>query len=271
VAPRGSEDDTSVAPPAPVARFGLLAKFPRICRPAKLPRRAMVALVLLGAGMVLVPLTKRGPFESVGLYLRQRSTIEVADDFRSGLSGWTGAGGWATEWAYEPAGSIRPGKLALLSASMPLADYRLEFLGEIQNKSLCWAFRASDARNYYAMKITIAKPGPLPVGAIVRYAVVDGVPTGRVQLPLPLSIRNDTTYHVETMVFQDRFTTSVNGQVVDTFIDRRHRCGGVGLFSEPGEGARVFWVRVTDQDDIWGRICAYFSGRSADSRGGRSR
>src|SRR5579859_178940 len=61
----------------------------------------------------------------------QRATLEVQDDFRSGLSRWSGAPNWSSSWTYDPTGFARPGRLALLSGSVPMTDYRLEFLAQI--------------------------------------------------------------------------------------------------------------------------------------------
>lgn len=237
---------------------------------------AVAALPVIAAAVVLLPqlrlqvrdlrLERPAFLNRLKADVRARAMIEVEDDFHAGLSGWRGESGAAGGWSYDPAGFVRPRRLALLGGSMPLANYRLQFLGLIEKKSLGWVFRASDARNYYAMKITIAKPGPLPRGAIVRYVVVNGVATDRVEFPLPLAIRNNTIYRVETNVWQDRFVTSVNGRVVDTFFDQRHPAGGVGLFSGTGEDWRVWWVRVADRDDLMGRMCLYLSRLSTDSR-----
>ena len=272
--PRGCE-----APQTTTPKVRFSSELRRAWSLAPIPAKAAIlALPLIGLVMALLakpslggaPQNFPGVFERMESFVRERAAIELEDDFRTGLSGWDGDPGGVAEWAYEPAGSVTPGRLALLKESLPLSDYRLTILGQIEKKSLCWVFRASDVRNYYATKITITKPGPIPLGAIIRYAVVDGVPVDRVELPLPFSIRNDTLYRIETNVFQDRFITSVNGQVVDTFFDRRHRSGGVGLFGGPDEASRILWIRVTDRDDLFGRICAYFSRHSADSQTGLS-
>lgn len=250
-----------VAAPLPAPRLGLRVRVRNRWRTTRAPLRvALLALPLIGTGLAMLPREKQIIDEKIGPWLRERSAIVLEDDFRSGLSSWGGGSGWAREWRYDQAGFIQTGRLGLLSASVPLSDYRLEFVGQIQKKSLGWVFRASDLRNFYAMKITISKPGPLPLGDIVRYVMVNGVETDRVELPLPISIRNDMLYRVETEAVEDRFSTSVNGQVVDTFRDGRHPTGGVGLFSDPGEAARVLHVRVADRDDLVGRICAYLSG-----------
>jgi len=276
IPPEAAIPDRPVRQQIRITKPGFWPKLPAwhfVMAPA---RAAILAVPLLVAGIALWALTKpvlrqaqverAALVETVQVFLRERSEVLIEDDFLSGISGWDGGPEWAEGWAYGAAGFVQPRKLALLRASLPLADYRLEFLGQIDKKSLGWVFRASDLNNYYAMKITIAKPGPLPLAAIVRYTVVDGAAVDRVQLPLPLSIRNDTLYRVETSAVQDRFTTSINGQVVDTFFDRRHPSGGVGLFSGPGESSRVLWVRVAEQDDLLGRLCAYFSSDSTDHK-----
>ena len=58
---------------------------------------------------------------------------------------------------------MRPGQLALFRPSATFTDYRLEFFGQIESKSMDWAVRARDAKNYYAMKFKVAEPGIRPV------------------------------------------------------------------------------------------------------------
>jgi hypothetical protein len=245
-------------------------------------RAVFLLLPLLGSGALFVPrlepafrnihwerpaLVDRWT-QRIGSRLRARAAIVLEDNFTSGLSGWEGGPGGLSDWVYDQAGLVQPGQLAILKSSSSLSNYRFELLGQIRKKALSWAFRATDQNNYYAMKIVIARPGPLPRTALVRYAVVRGIPVGRVQAMLPLTVRNDAIYRVVTRVYQDGFVTSVNGQVVDSFIDARHPAGGVGLFGEPGEEARIVRVRVADRDDLIGKICAYFFRLSADSWSG---
>jgi hypothetical protein len=60
----------------------------------------------------------------------------------------------------------------------------------------------------------------------------------------------------------NRVITSIEGQEVDRWIDDMLPSGGVGFFSEPGERARLYWMKLAANDDLLGRICAYFSGGS---------
>ncbi len=225
---------------------------------------AILLAPVLAAGLALAPAGKQAFLQRAEPAFRERAALRLEDDFSAGLSGWRGGAEWASGWRSDAAGMVRPGKLALLTASLPLSDYEFRLVGQIDRRSLGWVFRASDLRNYYAVRVTIARPGPLPLAVLVREVVVNGVRVEHVELPLPLSIRNDTVYRVTTVARHDQFTISVNGRLVDAFHDGRHPAGGVGLFSEPGEAGRVFRVRVSHNDDLLGRICAYLSGDSAD-------
>jgi len=66
----------------------------------------------------------------------------------------------------------------------------------------------------------------------------------------------DTLYHVRLNVHGDYFTLAVQDLVIDTWSEPLLRHGGVGFFSASGEASRVRWVRVTNQFDMLGRLCA---------------
>jgi hypothetical protein len=138
-----------------------------------------------------------------------------------------------------------------------MTDYQLEFSGQIEKKSLGWAYRAIDPNNFYATKITITKPGPLPTADLVRYVTVGGKQADRVNLPLPMVIRNDTLYRVLVTVQGNNFSTAVNGQMVDAWTDSRLPAGGIGFFSEKGEVASLRWVTVSHRDNFLGRMLSY--------------
>lgn len=196
--------------------------------------------------------------------IRSRATFNKGDDFRSGLSAWKGGKGWQETWNVDPSGFVQPGRLALYQPTLFLNDYRLEFMGQIEKKSLGFVFRASDSNNYYATKISISRPGPLPSASIIRYAVVNGVAGEKVQLPMPILVRNDTMYRVLVTVEGEHFTTTVNGQMVDAWSDNRLKSGGVGIFSDKGEVARLRWIHVVDKDDFVGWLCSQVSPRTDD-------
>jgi len=194
--------------------------------------------------------------------IRNRAVLKVEDDFRAGLNGWSFPMGWAQDWSYDQAGFLRPGKLGFLDKSMKLVNYRLELMGQIERKSMGWAFRARDSKNYYVAKLTIAQPGPLPLVDLIHYPVLNGKEGAKVRVTLPFAVRNDTLYQVEMNVRGDAFRATVNGHVVDSWTDNSLRAGGVGFVSGQGEAARVRWIRVSDRDDVIGRVCSYLSARA---------
>jgi hypothetical protein len=222
---------------------------------------AVVVLLALAGWVGIARLNRSGAIQNVQndliLRLRERAAVDLQDDFRSGLSQWTGSAGWSNSWTYDETGFARPGRLALLAKSMPLTDYRLEFLAQIDKKAVAWVFRASDARNYYVCKLMEAKRGTGSGYSIVRYAVINGRERMRTQLPLPVVATPKTMLRVRQEIRGDQFTTYLDGQEIDTWSDSSLTKGGFGFFADPGETAYIRWVNVAYQDDALGRLCAY--------------
>jgi len=199
------------------------------------------------AGTYARPIAKLG--NRLAKAMPGQAAVSFRENFQTGLEQWaagTSSLPEAGEWSVQ-AGSVRPGRLRLWKPTLGMVDYQLEFQGQIETKAVSWAFRASDSNNYYAAKIAISKPGQQLRANIVRYAVVGGREQGRVQLPMPIQVTADTSYLVKMRVKGNRFSTMVNGQVVDSWTDGRLRAGGIGLFSEPGERALISAISLSDQ------------------------
>ncbi|MDP8979635.1 MAG: hypothetical protein M3O35_03475 [Acidobacteriota bacterium] len=194
----------------------------------------------------------------LGGVIRSRAPITLKDDFRAGLSHWEGLRTGLSDWSL-PDGSVRPTKLRVWKESTSLSNYEMEFMGHIEKKSMDWAFRAADMKNYYATKLTIARPGSYPNAGLVRFLVLDGRERERVELPLPLTLERNTDYRVRVSVAGDHFLTSVNGQLVSSWTDTRLARGGIGFFSDDGESAVVKWVTLSERDSLLGRIVSHFS------------
>jgi hypothetical protein len=193
--------------------------------------------------------------------LRDRATVDLTEDFGDALQRWAGSAGMPQEWSFDSAGFARPGQLALYIKSIPLRDYRMEFRGQIENKSLSFAYRAVDFNNYYAASITLVGQGPILEAELERYAVIDGQAGPKTSVRLPFPVRADMLYNVQVEVQGDRFVTRVNDQFVDSFNDSRLPSGGAGFFSRSGESARICWLRIVDRDDSFGKFCALFTSR----------
>jgi hypothetical protein len=200
--------------------------------------------------------------------ISNRAAISYADDFRSGLDAWESRSNLTTSWSYDAAGFVRPGPLAVFKPTIDLVDYRFEFLGEIDQKAMGWVVRAENLNNYYAIKLVVVKPGPLPLVDVVHYAVINGKEGPHVRKPLPMTVRTDMLYRVLVDVRGGDFTVMVQGQVVDFWTDHRLQHGGVGFFANHGERARLRWVEVSHQYDALGRVCAYLAPYGIEGRNG---
>ena len=195
------------------------------------------------------------PGDLIRLTIQRRAVYEVSDNFHAGLASWEGKG-FAKTWAYDKEGFVRPGHLALYKPSHDMSDYKMEFLTQIERKSVGWVFRAEDEQNYYGMKLAVTEPGPRPLVALIRYSVVDGKRETHGEQPLQVMMHNNRPYRVSVDVKGNQFLTSIEGQVVDSWSDDRLKSGGVGLFSEGSEKARVYWLKVTKNSDFLGKLCS---------------
>jgi hypothetical protein len=245
----------------------------------------VLLVVAITGSMPKVPIKQLGPqnldkvqgqvqqvvvdhWKNLNQTISNRAAISYADDFRSGLDAWESHSNLKRSWSYDVAGFVRPGPLAIFKPTVDLTDYNFEFLGEIDQKALGWAFRAQDLNNYYAMKFVVVKPGPLPLVHIVRYAVINGKEGPHVDKPLPITVRTDMLYRIQVSARGSDFTILAQGQVVDFWSDSRLTHGGVGFFCNRGERARLRWVEVSHQYDALGRLCAYLAPYGIEGRNG---
>jgi len=218
-----------------------------------------------GANPAPATVVAKRPLSWMRSAISKRATVELADTFHAGMESWNAAArSWAPGWSRHPDGYVRTGQLALYRPSAAYSDYRLEFFGQIESKSMGWVVRARDLQNYYAMKFTVVEPGLRPIIAVVHYPVVGGKKGHQVETPLAVMVHDNTPYHVAVEVKGNRVITSIEGQEVDRWTDDTLASGGVGFFSEPGERARLYWMKVVTNDDLLGRICAYLSGGSEE-------
>jgi hypothetical protein len=195
----------------------------------------------------------------------KRATVQLTDNFKQDMKAWGIQKGWVPGWSHHPDGYVRLGQLALFQPTSTLTDYRLEFFGQVEDRGMGWAVRARDPRNYYAMKLRVLAGGLRPVLEMIYYPVVGGKPGHQVKVPLPaVMIHGNTPYHVGVKVSGKRLTASVEGQEVDSWTDEVEPSGAVGFFAEPGERARLYWMKVYKNDDWLGRVCGFLAGNSAE-------
>jgi len=202
-----------------------------------------------------------GPVSRLRHAIADRAAVSWSDSFRGGMEAWgAGAKSWSPGWTRSADGYVQPGPLAVFRPTMSYTDYTLEFFGQIERQSIGWVMRARDTSNYYAMKVTLVEPGRRPLVAMAHYAVVAGKKVGYTETPLNIMVHNSRPMQVLVDVKGNRFTASVDGQEVGSWTDDAPSTGGVGFFAEAGEKARVYWMRVSRNEDFLGRVCAYVSG-----------
>lgn len=199
--------------------------------------------------------------------VRQKAPVTLHADFKGGLGDWTTTALRGSTKIDDPKDWISanrpelvlPGSLRIWKRSESLTNYQMEFEGQLERKSLSWAFRASDADNYYASKVVITKPGPLPNASLIRYAVLNGREWDRVQLPLPVTLERGVDYRVRMSVQDDHFIAYLNGRVISSWTDQRLSRGGVGFFADEDDSQQVAWVSISERDSFLGRMLAHFS------------
>jgi hypothetical protein len=210
----------------------------------------------------------KGAIASVRESIARRAAVQVSDNLREGMEAWgSSAKAYAAGWSRNAEGYVNPGALALLSPTKTFTDYRMEFFGQIEKKSIGWTVRSKDQNNYHAMKFTVVEAGLRPVIAMVHYNVINGKASRKLQTPLTVMVHNNRPIQVAVDVKGNRFVTSVDGEEVDSYSDDTLASGGVGFFSEAGEKARLYWVKVSKNDDWLGHVCAFLSGVDAAPAG----
>jgi hypothetical protein len=205
--------------------------------------------------------------DTVAELVRQSAPVTLHSDFNSNLRDWTTVALHGSSKVDDPKDWISaarpdlvlPGSLRIWTRSSSLTNYQMEFQGQVEKKSLSWAFRASDPANYYASKVVITKPGPLPNASLIRYVVLNGREWDRVQLPLPVTLERGMDYRVRMSVQDDHFIAYLNGQIISSWSDRRLSRGGVGFFADEDDPQQVAWVSLSERDSFMGRMLAHFS------------
>ena len=124
-----------------------------------------------------------------------------------------------------------------------MQNYVIEFQGAIQERSLGWIVRATDAKNYYCLKLEQDRNGSVK---LVRFGVVDGREDAHTQVPLSIPPTSPAgSFKIRAEAKGPNITTYVNGQAVDVWVDQRLTQGAAGFSNERGERAVIKTVQVS--------------------------
>jgi hypothetical protein len=222
---------------------------------------ALLAAAAIAGAVVLTPSRRDKPdvWDSLRRSIADRAQVDLFDDFSGGLDAWENGDHGASTWSYDNNGFVNPGALSLLSESMPLTNYDVDALVQIEAKGLGLAFRATGPRDYQAARLIVETSERMPAVLLERYAVVAGKAAQRIRVRFPGRYQPDTLYRIHLQVRGDAFTLYIQGQLVDYWSDARLKSGGVGWFCSAGEHARVAWTRVSQNSDSVGKLCSLLS------------
>jgi hypothetical protein len=152
--------------------------------------------------------------------------------------------GWRGMPAEDETGLSAGRRFSLYRTAAPMADYIVEFTGQVLTKSLGWVVRVADSKNYYALILEQVKSGSLAEVELVRFAVVNGEQGAMKRIPVPAVIRNKPI-KVRVDVVGPRITTYVEGRAVDFWNDTRLGTGTFGFMNDKEGRAEIKSVRVS--------------------------
>jgi hypothetical protein len=223
---------------APAPREAAAPFEPMLMLGAPVERRNRLPLVLsVAGGLILV--AGGGVF----LFTRGNAAAPAAHHNTHTAPAPIAETDWSTDWSGK---APRGEHLSILRPSLSLSDYRIEFQGQIESKSLGWIFRASDPKNYYALKLEIAKPGAMAEIALVRTVLEGGQQKDRARIPLRTKFARDTVFKIRTDVEGATFRTWIQGELVDTWTDNRFKTGGFGLLTDAAGRAKLQMIQLSE-------------------------
>ena len=199
--------------------------------------------------------------------IASRASVNFNEDFRNGLSSWDGRGEWARSWSYDRAGTVRPGHMAIYQPSVGLKDYVFEMKASVERHSIQWMVRAANMQNYHFARLNVTPGAPLTRLELERWTVINGRVGKVTRLPLPHGGANQTLYAIRVEVRGDSITTYLQDQVIDTFNDARLQDGGVGLVGGSDDRPRIYGIRVTHQNDFFGKLCSFLAPQPIHTQG----
>ena len=147
---------------------------------------ALLAVAAIAGAVVLKPSgdVKPDAWSNFRQSIARRAQVDLFEDFSAGLDAWESGGGGASGWSYDNNGFVNPGALSL-SQSLPLTNYDLDALVQIEAKGVGLAFRASGARDYQAARLLIKSSDRMPALVLERYAVLAGKASPRTRVHYP--------------------------------------------------------------------------------------
>ena len=156
------------------------------------------------------------------------------------------AGSWSRRPA-RPAGAKAGGEIVTYDGSRDESNYRVEFAWTPGPKGVGMAFRARDAANYYAARLSLLPSKSPSVGQALsaeHFSVLAGV-EGKHARKIVTLARKDPEINVRLEASGPAYTLYVQGTPVDYWNDERLTGGTVGFYEERNEPPAVQSLRFT--------------------------
>ncbi len=199
------------------------------------PRRESKAGVpawRIAAGVVLALALGAG-----GYWGLEHSSTEGGSDNDSATAVQGHREGWIPNWSETGQGE----EIALFGPSEQWSDYRVQWVAESAD-GVAWVFRASNPRNYYAIRLEKAGLGSW---RLVRHTIAEGQVAGMSEQPLGGSIPTTGRVAVELEVKGSQFTLFLEGHRVAEWTDDQFDRGGFGVMRPDAGLAGVGDVKIT--------------------------
>jgi hypothetical protein len=150
-------------------------------------------------------------------------------------------------WERVPLVGSRLGKQVLLfHVPKAASDYRIEFDWTPDSKGVGWVYRASDPRNYNAVRVSLSRAGTAPVLIVERSSVLAAAESERSRVPVPWT-KDDSTLRVRIRMdaLGPAVSLYVQGKLVDHWTERRLAAGDLGFFEDQNHEPSVGSVQVS--------------------------
>jgi hypothetical protein len=141
-------------------------------------------------------------------------------------------------WTEMP---VAGGSLRLWPESVGYRNYRFSFTAVLGDSPLGWAVRATDPKNYVAMRLVHGSEGY----RLQRSAVIGGVESAKTASEPIEGLSANKTVSVSVENHEQSITTKVNGKTVDVWSDPRLPSGGAGILTARAHEPRLESVQLT--------------------------
>ena len=148
--------------------------------------------------------------------------------------------------------------LTLYEPSRSESDYRMEFSWVPDAAGVGWVFRARDANNYYAARLSLEQRGAESVLVAEHFGVLDGTENAHSRKLIPLqsaTARNTTAQSTTTLIkvhmdaVGSSFKLFVDDNLADSWTGARLNSGALGFYDDGDQLPKLLALSFTFIDN----------------------